>query len=110
MKGFWPEEVYQKMSICDLILISLYSFENRDQKASFEELLEECFTLFPQKFNFSNKADWPDARKLDRPLRMLRRQKLINGHPREGFSLSSKGQSVALKATNLLRQKRLKLK
>lgn len=110
MQKSWPEEIYQKAKITDLILISLYALENSDKKITFERLLKECFNLFPQKFSFSKHPSWPDARKLDRPLRALRKKKLILGNPKESFSLTKEGRKEALEAMNLLKQRKLKLK
>jgi len=110
MQRSWPEEIYQKAKITNLILISLYALENSGQKITFERLLKECFNLFPQKFNFSKYSDWPDARKLDRTLRSLRKKKLVLGNPKENFSLTKEGQKEALEVMNLLKQRKLKLK
>lgn len=110
MKGFLPEEVYQKMSICDLILISLYNLGTINQKITFEKILKECFNLFPKKIYFEEYSSWPDARKIDRPIRTLRRKKLISGNPDKGFFLTKDGQKKAQEIMRVLRQMRLKLK
>ena len=104
------EEIYQKMRICDLILVSLYSLQDAKKGTTFERLLNKCFKLFPQKFNLSKYSNWPDARKLDRPLRTLRRKKMVLGNPKEKFLLTKTGKAEALEIMNLLRQKKLKLK
>jgi len=110
MKKVWPQELYQRLNICDLILISLRALENSGKKITFERLLKECFDLFPKKFNFLEYPKLPDARKLDRPLRTLRKQKMILGNPKEEFLTTEIGKSRALGIMNLLRQKKLKLK
>jgi len=110
VKETFTEEIYQKVKICDLITVSLYSLGNSGKKITFERLLEKCFDLFPKKFNFPKHPSWPDSRKLDRPLRTLRREKLLLGNPKEKFSLTPKGKKRALQIIKLLRQKKLKLK
>lgn len=108
MNKHWPKEVYLKVSILDLILVALFSLGS-NTKNSFEVILKKCFDLFPEKFSFSE-LKFPDARKIDRPLRTLRNQRLIKGDPQELYSLTSKGRKKSLESMNLLRQKKLKLK
>jgi hypothetical protein len=110
IKRTWPEEIYCKISVQNLILIALYNLGQSQKQVSFERILKECFDSFSQKFSISGYKNWPDARKLARPLRTLRKQKLVSGNPSQGFSLTQRGQAVALKILNLLRQKKLKLK
>ena len=107
MKNVWPEEVYQKVSILDLILVAVFSLGKTEN--SFEVILKQCFDFFPRKFSFL-KLDLPDSRKIDRPLRTLRNQKLIRGNPQDEYCLTPKGKKKAMEAMNLLRQKKLKLK
>ena len=72
---------------------------------SFEDLLNECFTQFPTRFSFPHYA-WPDARKLDRPLRYLRDEKLLS-FENDILSLTKKGRTQARQLGKLLRQKKL---
>ena len=74
-------------------------------KISFEDLLNECFLNFSSKFTFQRHR-WPDARKLDRPLRSLQEDKLVR---REGdyFYLTKKGEKQAKSLEQLFRQKKL---
>lgn len=98
---------YQNASINDLILFSMYSVISNDEECTFERLIKECFNLFPRAFGFSKSSQWPDARKLDRPLRTLRKRKLIVGSPEAFFSLTKEGKKKALEITNALRQGKL---
>lgn len=122
MKKAWVEAIYQSIKIPDLILVALYnlSFSNNDsqllsldnskKEITFERLLKECFELFPQKFKFLEFNHWPDARKIDRPLRSLRLQKLISIHPKESFLLTKSGKKIALETMKFLKQKKLELR
>jgi len=132
MRKAFGVEIYQKAKISDLILVSLYNLENSDpeveprksvttlrgrqvhygarRKITFEDLLKECFNLFSEKFSFPKYPNWPDSRKLDRPLRTLRKEKLIFDNLKENLSLTKKGKKRAQEIINLLRQKKLKLK
>ena len=109
-KKSWPEEIYHKIAVADLILIALHQLESSKKKADFEGLLKTCFNLFPEKLGFSKHPRWPDARKISRPLRSLRKQKLISGSAKKIFSINQAGRKRALEAVKLLRQRKLRLK
>jgi len=109
-KKFFDEEFYIKKSINNLILFSIYSASEKKEKCAFEELLNKCFALFPKVFSFSKYPKWPDSRKLDRPLRLLRRKKLITGNPKTYFSLTKAGKKIAEDLIENSRQRRLSLK
>lgn len=95
-----------KKSLNDLILFCLYSAGN---KCTFEELVKECFNSFPEYFSFPKIKNWPDSRKLDRPLRMFRKRKLITGNPKSFFSLTKLGRKTAGEIAKIFRQGKLKL-
>jgi len=106
-KRVYDQDLYSKLSINNLILFSLYSLRESKQKVTFERLLKECFSLFPKAFSFSEYKKWPDSRKLDRPLRTLRKKKLISGNPKSYFSLTKSGKKLAEELGKILRQKKL---
>ena len=95
-----------KLSINDLILFCL---SNKRSSSDFEDLVAECFRNFPKAFCFSKIKKWPDSRKLDRPLRTLRKKKLIKGSPEKGFSLTSAGKQRAEEIAKSFRQEKLKI-
>jgi len=95
-----------KKSINNLILFCLYSSGKR---SSFEELVKECFSRFPERFSFSKIKKWPDSRKLDSSLRKLRKRKLITGNPKTIFSLTKLGRKTAEEVAKTFRQRKLKL-
>ena len=98
-------ELYGRTPINNLILFSIYSV---GKECTFERLLKECFILFPQAFSFSKYHQWPDSRKLDRPIRFLRNRKLITGNPKTFFSLTKIGKKLALETAKTLKQRKLK--
>jgi hypothetical protein len=109
MKGrFLDEQLYKNKPIAELILFSIYSISEKKEKCTFEKLVKECFRLFPKAFSFSKYPQWPDARKLDRPLRTLRKRKLITGSPKTSFSLTRSGKKIAEEIIKSFRQIRLK--
>ncbi len=104
MRKKFDEELYKRVSINDLILFSIYSLGD---KCFFEELMKECFASFPKVFSFSRNTKWPDARKLDRPLRSLRDKRLITGDPQTYFSLTKFGKKLAEDISKTFRQRKL---
>ena len=92
-------------SINDLILFVLYSFADRG--SSFEKLVKECFDQFPQVFSLKGNPQWPDTRKLDRPLRDLRKKKFIKGNPQTFFALTTLGKRRAKEIAETLKQRKL---
>jgi len=106
IKAF-DEALYKKVRIVDLILFSIYSVMENKEKCTFERLTKECFTLFPKAFDFSSHPKWPDSRKLDRPLRTIRKMKLISGNPKTSFSLTKNGKKRAEEISKVFRQRKL---
>jgi len=108
-KKTFEEELYQKVSLNDLILFSIYLATGNGGKCTFEKLVNKCFTLFPRSFSFSGIQKWPDSRKLDRPLRSLRKRKLIIGNPKTFFSLTKIGKKRAEETAKIFRQEKLRI-
>jgi len=107
-----PKEIKQslnfsKTSVNDLILFCIHSVVLGGEQCSFERLVKECFTLFPDTLKFPRYPIWPDSRKLDRPLRALRNDKLIVGDPKNYFILTKTGEEKAAVISKLLRQGKL---
>lgn len=94
-------------SVNDLILFCIHSVVLDNEKCSFERLVKECFTLFPDTLKFERYPIWPDSRKLDRPLRFLRDAKLIIGGPKSYFILTKQGEKKAAEIEKILRQGKL---
>jgi hypothetical protein len=103
----FDEALYKKVRITDLILFGINSIIENKEKCTFERLIKECFTLFPETFSFSKYPKWPDTRKVDRPLRLLRKRKLITGDPKTYFSLTKPGKKIAIETAKTFRQKKL---
>jgi len=108
-KKSFDQELYRKISLNELILFSIFSATEKKEKCAFEELIKECFTLFPKSFSFGRFTKWPYSRKLYRPLRSLRKRKLITGNPKTSFVLTKAGKKIAEEVTKIFRQRKLKL-
>ena len=98
---------FSKVSVEDVILFCIHSVVANSEQCSFERLVKECFTLFPEMLKFTRYPIWPDSRKLDRPLRALRDDKLIVGDPKTYFILTELGETKAAVVSKLLRQGKL---
>ena len=94
-------------SVNDLILFCIHSIIENSEQCSFERLVKECFTLFPDTLKFARYPVWPDSRKLDRPLRALRNEKLIIGDPKTYFILTQLGEEKSAAVSKALRQGKL---
>jgi len=99
---------FSKASVNDLILFCIHSIVSNNEQCSFERLVKECFSLFPDALKFSRYPIWPDSRKLDRPLRALRNEKLIIGDPKNYFVLTKTGEEKAAVVSRAMRQIRIK--
>lgn len=108
-KKFFEEELYRRISLNELILFSIFLATEKKEKCTLEGLVKECFTLFPKSFSFGQFPKWPDSRKLDRPLRSLRKRKLITGNPKTSFVLTKAGRKIAEEIDKIFRQGKLKL-
>lgn len=95
------------ISINDLLLFSIRSIILNNEQCSFDRLVKECFVLFPDAIKFLRYPIWPDSRKLDRPLRSLRKEKLIVGDPKSFFVLTDMGAKRAVLVDKTLRQGKL---
>ena len=74
----------------------------------FEELVKNCFKIFPDYFSLKNYPKWPDTRKLDRPLRLLRSRKLVRIDKSTGIVvITSAGKREAKEIAKTLKQGRL---
>ncbi len=100
-------DLYKEVRITDLILFSINSIIENKEKCTFERLIKECFTLFPETFSFLKYPHWPDSLKLDRQLRTLRKRKLIIGNPKTYFSLTKPGKKIAIETAKTFRQRKL---
>jgi hypothetical protein len=95
------------LSVNDLILFCVHFIILNNEKCTFERLVKECFTLFPDTLKFERYPIWPDSRKLDRPLRFLRKERLIIGDPKSYFILTKQGEKRALEMSKVLKQGKL---
>ncbi len=97
-----------KISIDNLIIFSIFLINEKKESCSFERITKECFDFFPKVFSLENYS-WPDTRKLDRPLRFLKKSGIIKENHDKNFTLTPKGLKTAKEIKDLLRQEKLKI-
>ena len=106
MKGLINGQTDQKIPINDLILLGIYLLEKEGKQCDFESLIGKCFKLSPKLISFK-RNNWPDSRKIDRPLRSLRKNSLIKINSEFFFSLTKKGAKKSLEIIKILYQGKL---
>lgn len=95
------------MKIEDLIIFTIYSLP--EKKLKFEDILNNCFKIFPDVVVFKDYPQWPDSRKIEWALERLRSKKNIAGGRRPGFFLTKKGEISAKEIARTLKQEKLKI-
>lgn len=101
------EEKNVNIPVNDLILYCIHSVHSNNEQCTFDRLVKECFTIFPATLRFTRYPIWPDSRKLDRPLRALRKEKLIIGDPKTYFLLTKEGEKKVTEISRILKQGKL---
>lgn len=84
-KGNLIEKPYLNFHSKELILLGINFVLESNEKCTFERLVAECFTRFPEFFSFKRYPQWPDSMKFDRGLRTLRAEGLIVGSSKDHF-------------------------
>lgn len=94
-RGFDPQ-VYRQIGDDQLITLSLKLLIGDSKIASFENLVEEAYTAFPEKFCVQNHVEWPDTLVIDRSVRRCTTNKRwVAGKSATGFKLMPAGQTIA---------------
>lgn len=109
LKSF-DKKIYGNVPKNHLIVFGIYSVVTKGEECTFERLIKECFTLFPEVFGMSRYPQWPDTLKFDRGLRDLREEGLITGNPKISFSLTRFGEKLAKETEEVLKTGLIKRK
>ena len=57
-------EVYKNYGIDQLVVYAVKRILDANEECTFERLVYECFTLFPEKFEFKRYPEWPDSARI----------------------------------------------
>lgn len=96
MKNKFSPINYIKISYDALLIYSLYELQKNNRHTTFENLVAECFVLFPKRFQLPGYPVWPDSSQVERSWLRCRTDKgLIYGSKSKGFTLTTKGLVLA---------------
>jgi len=96
-RGFDPER-YKQIGDDQLITLSLKFVIEAGKNPSFENVVEEAFNSFPERFSFQGHPEWPHTLVIDRSIRRCatdRQKRWISGRAATGYKLMPAGETVA---------------
>lgn len=92
----YDPKIYVSISYDDLVTYALFSLLKKDSNSTFENLVEETFTLFPSRFHIIGHPEWPDSALINKCwLRCRSDKKYIIGSTARGFNLTPFGIKIA---------------
>jgi len=98
-QSLYQVEVYKNYGIDQLVVYAVKRILDANEECTFERLVYECFTLFPEKFEFKRYPEWPDSSRITKSWLRCRTDKgWIAGTVKEGFRITSAGEIIAKKA------------
>ncbi len=91
-------ETYIRLSQDELLIAALAAAQEKSDQVTFEDLVAQCFNMFPKKFALHKYSQWPNAVVVNKAWLRCRTDKhLIEGNVAEGFVLTPKGVEAAKK-------------
>jgi len=82
--------------IDDLVVYCVGEIISNSEECTFERLVYECFTRFPDVFGLNRYPEWPDSARVNKAWLRCRTDKgLIVGSVQEGFTLTPEGERLA---------------
>jgi hypothetical protein len=96
-RNFDPER-YMQIGDDQLVTLSLQFVTQDGKPPSFENIVEEAYSSFPQRFSFQGHPEWPHTLVIDRSIRRLktdRQKRWISGKAATGYKLLPAGETVA---------------
>ncbi|MCX5997850.1 MAG: hypothetical protein NTV42_09665 [Chloroflexi bacterium] len=99
MGEFIVPHIYINIPYDDLLVYALYSVLRENTDATFENLVVECYTLFPERFGLPGfVSKYPDSAQVEKSwLRCRTDKRLITGNKAQGFKLTARGIKLAEK-------------
>lgn len=83
-RDFNPSK-YFKLSQDHLVVVALWFLLNENKEATFENLVAEAFTSFPERFQLEGYPDWPNAHVVGKAwVRCRTDKKWLTGSASEG--------------------------
>lgn len=112
MNKNFDARIYTAIPYDDLMMFALYSLKQKKLDATVENLVVECFTLFPERFGLPGYTNqYPDSAQVDKSWLRCRTDKaLITGDKARGFDLTSRGLEVVHRTQKRLGTKSINIK
>ncbi|MFA5069741.1 MAG: hypothetical protein WC528_00465 [Patescibacteria group bacterium] len=97
-------KIYNKIPYDDLLVFALYSLIQRNKVTNFENLVVECYELFPQRFGLPGYiSKYPDSSQVEKCWLRCRTDKgLITGSKAQGFEITGRGLNIVQKIRKVL--------
>lgn len=111
IKTFKPEN-YKNVPYDDLLVFALFSVIEKKFDPTFENLVVECYILFPERFGLPGYSDkYPDSSQVEKSwLRCRTDKNLITGNKAQGFELTTRGLVIVQKTLKRLGNKTVDVK
>jgi hypothetical protein len=96
--GPFDRERYMQIGDDQLITLSLQLVIDAGKPPSFENLVEQAFTSFPERFCFPGHPEWPHTLVIDRSIRRCatdRNKRWVSGRAATGYKLLPAGETIA---------------
>ena len=90
-------------SIDELLTFAVGQVAAAGEECTFERLVYECFSLFPEQFAMQRYAEWPDSVRVEKTWRRCRTDRgWITGSVQEGFRLTERGKQIEARVARAL--------
>ena len=95
-KATRSRSVRKPSSIDELLTFAVGEVAAAGEECTFERLVYECYTLFPDAFALNRYPDWPDSARVNKAwLRCRTDRGWITGSVQAGFRLTERGTEIA---------------
>lgn len=95
---------YINIGIDQLVVYATKKIMDGGEECTFERLVYECFTLFPEKFKFKRYPQWPDSARINKAWLRCRTDKgWLAGTVKEGFRVTPSGETIARQTEKYLK-------
>jgi len=112
MEKVFAPTIYKEIPYDDLAVFALFSVVKKKLDPTFENLVVECYVLFPERFGLSGYTKkYPDSAQVEKSwLRCRTDKNLITGDRARGFELTARGLEVVQKTQKRLGNKTIDTK
>ena len=112
MEETFDARIYKNIPYDDLLIFALYSIIQKNLDPNFENLVVECYTLFPERFGLPGYIEkYPDSAQVEKSwLRCRTDKRLITGNKAQGFELTARGIETVQKVQKRLGGKTINTK